>query len=653
MCGIAGVIAVNVPNLSQAAKGMVDKLSHRGPDDAGVWVDSKGRVALGHRRLSILDVSKAGSQPMLSSCGKYCIVYNGEIYNHIYLRSVLESELNSVIPWRSNSDTETLLYCFSHWGVERTLSALVGMFALALYDIENCSLVLARDRVGEKPLYWGFAEDGGFLFASELKAIKSYSGFNPSVNRGALALYVRHGYVPSPYCIYDGMRKLMPGHYLTLSVSDIVQGSLDATPHAYWQYNSVVEEGLAHQFRGSTEQAISTLETVLTQSIESQLVADVPVGAFLSGGVDSSTVVSLMQKCSDKPVRTFTIGFENAGYNEALDARKVAEHLGTDHTELTLNAADALSVVPKISEIYCEPFADSSQIPTYLVSKLARESVAVALSGDGGDELFGGYNRYLAANRIWHPMRRLPRFIRTATAASLEAFSPSTWDAMFDVLRPILPRSLHVSIPGEKAKKLSSVLRLDSDSEFYRSLTSFLDPSDLLLVSEEPPTLVTSPESWPRTDCFEHFMMALDAKTYMTEDILTKVDRAAMACSLETRVPMLDHRVIEQAWKFPIDFKIRKGKGKWLLRQVLYKHVPQDLIDRPKMGFGIPLGSWLRGELKPWADSLLSESRLQKDGYFNVEYVRRMWEQHLTGKYDWQHQLWIVLMFQSWLDAGA
>jgi len=653
MCGLIGFSHQSggrIDDATASANAMARAITHRGPDSEGVWCEEGEPLVLGHRRLSILDLSPAGNQPMQSICGRYVIAFNGEIYNHLVLRSQLEEDHRN-LSWRGHSDTETLLAGFAAWGIERTLKATVGMFAIALWDKQDQVLTLARDRMGEKPLYWGWCDDV-LLFGSELKALKAHPAFNAGVDRGALALLLRHCYIPAPFSIYQGIQKLMPGHYLRIPLQDDVAQSKGAQPEAYWQLKQVVEEGLANPFTGSADAAVDILESRLSASIGEQMFSDVPLGAFLSGGIDSSTVVALMQAQSKQPVRTFTIGFDQAGYNEATHAKAVAEHLGTHHTELYVRSEDALAVIPKLPAMFCEPFGDSSQIPTFLVSQMAREHVTVALSGDGGDELFGGYNRYLAARKVWGPVQRLPVFARHAGASLLRSLSPATWDKLFDWARPVLPSRLRLSIPGEKARKLADVLALSDGHEFYRQLTShWTDPASLVIGATEPQTLITNPAAWPQTDSLEHAMMAMDAQTYMADDILTKVDRAAMANSLETRVPMLDHRVVELAWRMPLNLKIREGQGKWFLRQVLYKHVPRELIERPKMGFGIPLDTWLRGPLREWAEALLDESRLRSEGYFHPAPIRTMWAEHLSGKKNWQYHLWSVLMFQAWLEA--
>ncbi|WLH70097.1 asparagine synthase (glutamine-hydrolyzing) [Pseudomonas sp. FP2309] len=649
MCGLVGYLAQSsVPLDEVVLQRMTSTLTHRGPDAAGYWTDYEDGVALGHRRLSILDLSPAGSQPMVSPCGRYVIAFNGEIYNHLDLRATLQST-DPGLQWRGHADTETLLIGFSLWGVEKTLQAAVGMFAIALWDRQEKLLTLVRDRSGEKPLYYGW-QGGIFLFGSELKALKAHPAFCADVDRNALVLLLRHNCVPAPHCIYEGMFKLMPGTYMQLRVD--LQGRAESLGiHSYWSFNTVVAQGLSAPFIGTDSQAVDLLESRLLQSLEGQMLSDVPLGAFLSGGVDSSTIVSLMQAQSARPIRTFTIGFEEGGYDEAVHAKDIARHLGTEHTELYVRPEDALAVIPQLPSIYCEPFSDSSQIPTYLLSKMAREHVKVALSGDGGDELFGGYNRYLSARKVWGTMQRLPRPVRAAASSMLKAVPPVTWDKLFKLGKPLIPKRLHITTPGDKAHKLADVLGLSTGEEFFYRLASHWDnPAGIVLGASEPETLFTRSSDWPVTDSFEHWMMAMDAQTYMADDILVKVDRAAMAASLETRSPLLDHRVVELAWNMPLHYKIRAGEGKWLLKQVLYRHVPKNMIDRPKQGFGIPLDSWLRGPLREWAASLLDSSRLESEGYFRSEPIRKMWEEHLLGVRNWQHQLWTILMFQAWLE---
>jgi asparagine synthase (glutamine-hydrolysing) len=654
MCGITGFWSGNAirasGDLRWPLENMTAAITHRGPDRAGFWTDESIGLALGHRRLSILELSAAGHQPMKSACGRYVIAFNGEIYNHLELRHELSVQ-GKAPAWRGHSDTETLLACFSAWGVERTLRAIVGMFAIALWDQIDRVLTLVRDRVGEKPLYYGW-QGSTLLFGSELKALKAHPDFRAEVDRAAVTLLLRHNCIPAPYSIYQGIQKLMPGHYLSIPLSAF-RAAQSVSPQAWWRYNDAVTNGLAEPFAGSDADAIDALEAQLIASVKAQMLADVPVGALLSGGIDSSIIVALMQAQSRRPVHTFTIGIHTAD-NEAERAKAVARHLGTEHTELYVTSEDALAVIPKLPTMYCEPFSDSSQIPTFLVCKLASQHVKVALSGDAGDELFCGYNRYLTARQVWHKMSRFPLPVRHAATAALCAFTPATWDKLFSYISSIVPKSLRIATPGDKAHKLAEVLALSDGQAFYRQITSHWDDTAAVVIgAQEPQTLLTNPAAWPQTDSFEHWMMAMDAQTYMTDDILVKVDRAAMANSLETRVPMLDHRVVELAWRMPLHQKVRNGEGKWLLRQVLYRHVPRELIERPKMGFGIPLDAWLRGPLRDWAESLLDERRLKEEGYFEPQPIRQKWEEHLSGTRNWQYHLWDILMFQAWFEQNS
>lgn len=651
MCGIVGFRQDPSSNIGMRAciTQMNDTLYHRGPDAGDSWLDETMGLALGHRRLAILELSEAGAQPMHSVCGRYVVVFNGEIYNHLQLRQQLNQE-GFLLEWRGHSDTETMLACFVAWGIEKTLQAMIGMFAFALWDKQTKLLTLAKDRMGEKPLYWGWQDDSLF-FSSELKALTAHPLFKADIDRDSITLLLRHNCIPAPYSIYQGIKKLRPGYWLQLPLAEL-ETAKRAIPKAYWSFNTVVETGLETPFTGSPEQAIDTLESTLMESIGSQMQSDVPLGAFLSGGIDSSTVVALMQAQSERPIKTFTIGFEDEGYNEATHAKAVAKHIGTEHTELYITPKDALAVIPKLSSIYCEPFSDSSQIPTFLVSQLASEHVTVALSGDGGDELFGGYNRYLMAQQVWNKNRKLPRPMRRFASSTLTALAPNSWDAIFKTFNPIIPKRLKLNAPGDKAHKLAGVLNIDSEQEFYQSLTSqWQQPEKLVIGAKEPNTLISDISCWPQTDSFQHAMMAMDAQTYMADDILVKVDRAAMANSLETRVPMLDHRIVELAWKMPLDYKIRHGEGKWLLKQVLFRYVPRQLIERPKMGFRLPLHDWLRGSLRDWAEALLDEKLLLQQGYFYPAPIRKLWTEHLSGKYNHQDQLWNILMFQAWLET--
>lgn len=645
MCGLTGYwqVAGDSAEASEAiARAMALQITHRGPDDSGVWVDAVAGIALAHRRLSILDLSPAGHQPMASPGGRYVIVFNGEIYNHLELRAGLPS-----IAWRGYSDTETLLAAFEAWGIEATLKKCVGMFALALWDRETRSLTLARDRMGEKPLYYGWQGDA-FLFGSELKALRAHPAFCGEIDRDALALYLRHNYVPAPYSMYRGIAKLPPGSWLTLTTN---AAAVSPAPTFYWRACDAAQAGARRDL--SDETAIAALDALLRRATGGQMVADVPLGAFLSGGIDSSTVVALMQAQSSRPVQTFTIGFHEAGYNEAEHAHAVAAHLGTEHTELYVTAEQAMAVIPRLPALYDEPFADSSQIPTFLVAELARRHVTVSLSGDGGDELFGGYNRYVWASRIWRSLGWAPRPLRAALAGILTTLPPAAWNGVFAGLSLLLPKRWRYANPGDKLHKLAGILAVRSPEEIYLALVSHTDrPASVVIGSREPVTVLTDRRQWADVPDFESRMMYLDQMTYLPDDILTKVDRAAMGVSLETRVPLLDHRVVEFAWQLPLSIKIRDGQTKWLLRQVLYRYVPRELIERPKMGFGIPLDVWLRGPLRDWAESLLDEAKLRQEGYFHPEPIRQKWREHLSGQRNWAYYLWNVLMFQAWLECS-
>lgn len=649
MCGLTGFYAPGAawpPDAENLVRRMADMLIQRGPDDAGVWGDSGQGIALAHRRLSILDLSSAGHQPMLSASGRFVIAFNGEIYNHPELRHEMGE-----FGWRGNSDTETLLAAIEVWGVEAALKKSVGMFAFALWDRESRVLTLARDRLGEKPLYYGW-QNGVLLFGSELKALKTHPAFVGEIDRDALTLFLRHNVIPTPYSIYKGIHKLPPGTYCQIGVGSQVAGSVALK--AYWSARDAAEHGQKNRFTGSDEEARVALESVLGQSVAGQMLADVPLGAFLSGGVDSSTVVALMQKHSARPVKTFTIGFDEEAYNEAEHAHAVARHLGTEHTELYVKPEEAQAVIPLLPALYDEPFADSSQIPTYLVSRLARNHVTVSLSGDGGDELFGGYNRYFWAQDIWRKLGWMPQSVRAGVAGVLTSMPPATWNSAFNRLGRFLPAKLRYANPGDKLHKLADILAVRRPEEIYWGLVShWKQPAQLVKGATEPATVLTDASQWADVPDLTHRMMYLDTVTYLPDDILTKVDRAAMGVSLETRVPLLDHRVLEFAWTLPLSMKVRSGQSKWLLRQVLYRHVPKDLIERPKMGFGIPLDVWLRGPLKTWAEGLLDPVRLEREGYFRSEPIQQKWREHLAGQRNWSYYLWDVLMFQAWIEAGA
>jgi asparagine synthase (glutamine-hydrolysing) len=636
MCGLAGFLfASQAAAIEPIARAMADCIAHRGPDDSGVWMDAAAGIALAHRRLSVVDLSAAGHQPMPSASGRYVLAYNGEIYNHLELRHDLDAA-GAAPPWRGYSDTETLLACIEAWGIEATLERSVGMFAFALWDRHLRSLVLARDRAGEKPLYYGWQSDT-FLFGSEIKALRAHPAFNASVDRGALALLLRHNYIPAPYSIHQGIFKLPPGTWLQLR-----PGQREVQPEAYWSLVETAERGMADPFTGSDAEAVDELARVLGKAVAGQQVADVPLGALLSGGIDSSLVTALMQAQSGQPVRTFTIGFEEKAFDEAAHARAVAAHLGTDHTELRLSADDALALIPKMPAMYDEPFADSSQLPTHLVMQLARRHVTVALSGDGGDEFFGGYNRYLFLPRAWRALGWLPHAVRSA-AIRLARLAPEA-----------LGRSVGASQSAEKLGKLERVFAspVKSLDDLYRAtVTEWPDAAAMVIDAHIPPNLLDARDRWPKLHDPVARMMALDGMTYLPDDILVKVDRAAMAVSLETRAPFLDRDVMEFAWSLPMSMKLRDGKGKWILRRLLDRHVPSALIERPKMGFGIPLDQWLRGPLREWAGDLLNEGRLRREGYLRPEAITRTWQAHQRGEGSFGYRLWSVLMFQAWLDA--
>jgi len=648
MCGLTGFLgAGGGEGAAPIARRMADTLVHRGPDDAGVWTDAPAGIALAHRRLAILDLSAAGHQPMVSASGRYVIAFNGEIYNHLDLRRALE-QAGAAPAWRGHSDTETLLAAFDAWGIRASIERCTGMFALAVWDTQARVLTLVRDRLGEKPLYYGWQGDGEracFLFGSELKALKAHHAFHAEIDRDALCLLMRHNCIPAPHSIYRGIHKLQPGCLLTVSLV-----RREPVIESYWSLAEVAVVGNRQSFTGSPEQAVDELEALLKSAVRQQMVADVPLGAFLSGGIDSSTIVALMQAQSTRPVHTFTIGFNEAGYNEAVHAQAVARHLGTDHTELYVTPRQALDVIPGLPALYCEPFADSSQVPTFLVSQLARRKVTVSLSGDAGDELFAGYNRYTLARGVWGKLSRLPLALRAGLATGMQSLSPAAWNRLLGPLQPLAPKSLRLANLGDKLHKAAGVLGARSLDELYLGLVTHWEPEGLVLGGSEPTTCLRgNPLPLAGLDAVQR-MMALDALTYLPDDILTKVDRAAMGVSLESRVPFLDHRVVEFAWRIPQSMKLRDGVGKWILRQVLYRHVPRELIERPKMGFGVPIDAWLRGPLRDWAEALLDEGRLRAEGYFNPAPIRAKWAEHLSGKRNWQYLLWDVLMFQAWLE---
>jgi asparagine synthase (glutamine-hydrolysing) len=616
MCGLTGFVSAGAAadDLAADVRRMCDAIAHRGPDDSGEWIDAAGGVALGFRRLSIIDLSPAGHQPMLSASGRYVITFNGEVYNFEELRRELRG-----VEFRGHSDTEVMLAAFEAWGIEAAVKRFNGMFAIALWDRETRRLHLIRDRMGVKPLYYGFA-GATFVYGSELKALRRHRDFDARIDRDALNLYLRFLYVPAPFSIYEGIRKLMPGTILTFDPA-----TRESKTTVYWSAREAAERGSAHRFAGSEEDAARELEALLRDSVRLRMIADVPLGVFLSGGVDSSIVTALMQAESRIPVRTFTVGFTEAAYDESPYAKAVARHLGTDHTELCMSEDDVVDVIPKLPSIYDEPFGDSSQIPTHLVSMLARRHVTVSLSGDGGDELFGGYVRYFIGQRLFPWLARVP----AVAGRALTAFSPAAWDRML-----FRPRA------GEKIHKVARVLAANDPDAMYFELVSHWNNT-----AAAP---VTNRTNWPALSDPIERMMYFDQVSYLPDDILTKVDRASMAVSLEAREPLLDYRLVEFAWTLPLAMKVRGGKGKQILRRVLDRYVPPALIDRPKMGFGIPLESLLRGRLRDWAESLLDPAAMRAEGLLDVADVRAKWDEHLRGNDQWKYHVWAILMFRAW-----
>ena len=650
MCGIAGLFQSHphkpAHELEEIALRMAGTLRHRGPDDGGVWADAAAGIALGMRRLAILDLSAAGHQPMHSHSGRYVIVYNGEIYNCEELRRSIKHE-NPNLPFRGHSDTEVMLAAFEQWGVRESLQKFNGMFAFALWDRQQRTLTLARDRFGEKPLYYSTV-GGALLFGSELKALRAHLEFSAEIDRDALALYLRHNCVPAPYSIYKGVRKLPAATLLTVTAT-----KLEAAPQSYWSFSDVAGNGVADPFTGSEQEAVEKLDRLLHDAVRIRMYSDVPLGAFLSGGIDSSTVVALMQAESSIPIKTFSIGSEGSAYNEASEASQVAAHLHTDHTELYVTPQQAMEVVPLLPAIYDEPFADSSQIPTFLVSQLARQQVTVSLSGDGGDEMFGGYNRHTWCGPLWRRLKPFPESLRKLGAAGITALSPEAWNSLFRMVDPALPGKWRQRLPGDKLHKLAAAMGSpDAHAMYYQLVSHWSAPEEVVRDSQEPATLLTS-GGHNRLATAAEQMIYLDSVAYLPDDVLVKVDRATMAVSLEGRIPFLDHRVAEFAWRLPLSMRVREREGKWILRQVLYRYVPRELVERPKTGFGIPLDSWLRGPLRDWAEELLAEDRLRREGFFDPGPIRRLWRELLAGKGSWQYHLWDVLMFQAWLQENS
>lgn len=648
MCGIVGFIQKDsvTSNWEHVLNSMAEQIAHRGPDSSGTWFDVESGIGLAHRRLAIIDLSPEGHQPMQSASGRYMIVFNGEIYNY---QKLMDELATSGHHFRGHSDTEVVLQAIETWGLKEAVTRCIGMFAIAVWDKHQRRLYLVRDRLGEKPLYYGKVGKA-FAFASELKALKPHPDWEGAIDNNALTLYMKHGYVPAPHSIYSGIKKLTPGSILSVDFS-----SLDTVINesSYWCMSDVVHKGQTNPLSGSDEDMISGLEGLLLDSVKQQMVADVPLGAFLSGGIDSSTVVALMQSMSSKPVQTFSIGFDYEGYDEAGYARQVAQYLGTDHTELYVTADDAINVIPKLPLIYDEPFADSSQIPTYLVSELTRQHVTVSLSGDGGDELFCGYTRYFMVNNIWRKLSLLPIIIRRAVANMIIKTPVSRLDALFQWLNPLFSKYSQAGRVGDKLKKSAYLLNAVDADEFYSLFTTNrVDVDGMLILKnhDQAPVETLKDNIWLSSSSSVSKMMYKDTMQYLPDDILVKVDRATMANSLESRIPLLDHRIVEYAWRLPLSVKYRNGQGKWILRQVLNKYVPEKYFERPKMGFGVPMDNWLKGPLRDWGEDLLDENNLRQQGYFNADVIRRKWTEHLQGSRNWRSQLWSVLVFQAWLN---
>lgn len=650
MCGIAGIL--KKPDgeriaIRQYTTRMTATLAHRGPDASDVWTDEAAGVSLGHRRLAILDLTAAGAQPMHSDCGRLAVTFNGEIYNHLSIRSELEAA-KAAPNWRGHSDTETLLYAIRHWGINDALQRFNGMFAFAIWDARDRCLTLCRDRFGEKPLFYGWI-GSDFVFASELKALAAHPNWNPTIDRRALTAFMRHSYVPAPWTIWEGVRKLVSGSSLRIPET-VGRGELPQ-PASYW---SMCRQVVARQRDRLTDPvaAVNELERLLSQAVERQSLSDVPLGAFLSGGIDSSTIVALMQTHSSQAIKTFSIGFAEADFNEAVHARGVARHLATDHTELIVAPSDARDVIPKLAQIYDEPFGDSSQIPTRLVAALARRSVTVALTGDAGDELFGGYNRHVWGARLQAHFDRLPAAAKGLLAATIRLMAPEPANTIGRLAGRVLPPRYRILRAGDRIAKIGRIAGARSFDEMYRLLSSIDDdPANTIIGGDEP-------ESWfnaqmagiePSIGTLDRMTLS-DILSYLPDDILQKVDRAAMSVSLETRVPFLDKDVVEFSCRVPPELKVRDGEGKWLVRQVLDRHLPRHLFDRPKTGFGVPLDDWLRGPLKPWASDLLASDRLNRQGWFDTGRVSRVWSEHQRGTRNHGSWLWNVLMVQAWSE---
>ena len=648
MCGIAGILdtraATSAERLGSLASDMAATLGHRGPDDCGLWVDPDCGVAFGHRRLAVIDPGPGGAQPMASHDARWIMTYNGEIYNHRALRRRLEHE---GVELHGDSDTEVFLESVAHWGLENALDACEGMFAAALWDRRSRDLHLVRDRFGEKPLYFAMVADF-FAFGSELKALSELPGFEADIDRAAVTEYLRYNCIPAPRTIWRGVRKLLPGHLVTFRAGARTSGL--PPQRAYWSMSDAVASARSNRLTVSPREMVERLEHVLSEAVGSRMVADVPVGAFLSGGVDSTTIVALMRQHASGPVRTFTVGFEDPSFDESRDAQRVAQHLGTDHTAVHVDDAEAMRAIELIPDIWDEPFSDVSQIPTYLVSRVARQGVTVSLSGDGGDELFAGYNRHAWLERVWARVGGLPSGVRRAAGSAIAHIPPGVVERTAGATNA-LPLKWRFRNPSTKVAKVGRVLAAPTPEEAYRSLTTHWEDATSLVLGHEARKGSGPLEAVPFLDCgITERMLWFDLSGYLPNDILVKLDRAAMAVSLETRVPFLDRQVLQLAWSLPLDVKLHDGQTKWILRQVLQRHVPAELVDRPKMGFGFPIGRWLRGPLRDWAEHLLDERRLRSQGLLAPLRVRRAWAVHCSGKQDLGYELWDLLVLQSWMD---
>ncbi len=656
MCGIAGFYTnynyLNSPK--DILINMTQELSHRGPDSEGYWQDQERGIALGHKRLAIQDLSKKGSQPMISNSGRYILSYNGEIYNHLEIREEINQSLSNSCEWKGTSDTETILSAFELWGIRGSLEKFIGQFAISVWDSKENKLFLTRDRFGEKPLYFGWTNKS-FVFASELKAIKRFEGFNNKIDKRALNLYVRHSYVPTPFSIFENIYKLQPGTLLEINSYLFNRSMIKdySSPlntdnfklNTWWSIENIYEDSNKFTEEENVEELV---EKELRESIRLQLISDVPIGCFLSGGIDSSLIAILMQKESEKPINTFTVGFKEGQYNESTYAREIANHIGSNHKELFVTADDALKVIPKLCKIYDEPFSDVSQIPTYLISKLAKDHVTVILSGDAGDELFGGYNRYRFAPILWNFVRFIPHFLRKFLF-KVVLLIPKDF---LNNIGSILPKRISIHLLGDKLHKLLiKLIKVTNQTDLYNQIITEWHEDDAIVkeVKKMDYFTLTNPQLF-KSMTFEEKMMFLDAKTYLTDDILTKVDRASMSVSLETRVPFLDHRLFKTSTKLRIQDKVYKNTGKVVLRNILKSHMPKINLKRPKQGFSVPIGDWLKGPLKEWAEDLLNQDRIEKEGFFDSKKVNKYWKEHLSGQGNWEHKLWNILMFQSWLE---